>query len=424
MGLINTDEYFAIPEDITEIEDGAFAGNKKLKHIDLRNVKHVGAIAFQDCSNLETVIMSNAAVIGQGAFEFCRSLRSITFDSVTEIGAGAFSYCGMLDIPVMPRSIKQVGAAAFSHTAIRTADLHWLEEIPAALFSYCTSLTYADVSGAAVIGDEAFTGCRSLSYIRLGDTEKIGAKAFQRCDALEFARLPETLRSLGDDALAVIRDGLVVPGSVKDIGRNCLGPVDRRKQVRIYQSSLYEFRNYFRDTKTDRGEYDDEHFYLWESSIDVTVLDDRTNAPIGFLPLFSDLNSDMREALIGAFRSDNTFDYSVLDTVFMDEMKWNQRGKDRLAVMRSKYPYELSETAAEEYREYLHKHSGRIAGWAVQDGDIDTLALLFDNGLIKMEDITGLLDQAISLAASECTAFLLERRAEMNWESDPLIDEL
>ena len=221
--------YVVIPEYVTEIEDGAFAKDKSLKKIDLNNVRRIGAHAFQECTNLESVIMSNVTEIGQGAFEFCRSLRSITFENITSVGDEAFMNCSMLDIPEMPRSLTQVGAGAFSHTAIRSVDLHWLDEIPASLLSYCTSLTDADIVGAKVIGNDAFAGCRALSEVRLGELEKVGKGAFQKCDAFELVRLPDTLRYIGDDAFSVIRGGLIIPGSVSHIGKDCLGPVDRKK---------------------------------------------------------------------------------------------------------------------------------------------------------------------------------------------------
>ena len=412
-----------MPEEVTVIADRAFAKNKSLKHADLRNVRYIGAHAFQECSNLETVIMSRATVIGAGAFEFCRSLISVDFSSVTEVGEAAFSFCGMLDIPEMPASITSVGASAFSHTAIRRADLSWLDEIPAYLFGSCTSLEYADVSGAKVIGPEAFEDCRSLSYIRIDSAEKIGAKALHGCELMKFAVLPESLREIGDGAFWRVEEGLLVPRSVRQIGRNCFGPVDVRKSIRIYRSALYEFRNYFPDDRIDPFDAD-EHFYLWESSIDVTVLDDETDEVTGFLPLFSDLYISMRKALPHAFRPDNTFDYSVLDTVFYSEMRWNQKGKDRLVVRRSMYPYELAEPARTEYSDYLRKHSERIAKRAVSDRDIGVLAFLFDNELIGKDSITGILDYSIAQSASECTAFLLERQSEMSTFGDALFDEL
>ena len=412
-----------IPEYVTEIEAGAFAKDKTLKTIDLSNVRRIGAHAFQECTNLESVIMSNVTEIGQGAFEFCRSLRSITFENITSVGDEAFMNCSMLDIPEMPRSLTQVGAGAFSHTAIRSVDLHWLDEIPASLLSYCTSLTDADIVGAKVIGNDAFAGCRALSEVRLGELEKIGKGAFQKCDAFELVRLPDSLRYIGDDAFSVIRGGLIIPGSVSHIGKDCLGPVDRKKEIRIYRSSLYEFRNYFRDDRADPFD-EDEHFYLWESSIDVTVMDEQTGETIGFLPLYSDLERQLRKELTEAFRPDNTFDYSFLDEVLFSGLKWNQRCKDRHAVMRLSHPFELTRSAREEYIAYLEKHLKRIVRRAVHNRDVDMLIFLCDVGLIGRENITDVIDRSISMSASECTAFLLERQSELGCSSDPLLDEL
>jgi hypothetical protein len=417
------DECYVAPDDVTVIEEGAFAKNRILKHIDLRNVSRIGAFAFQECTNLETVIMSNVTVIEKGAFEFCRSLHSVTFGAVTDIGDSAFSFCAMLNIPEIPRSIINIGASAFSHTAIQRADLHWLEEIPPHLLSYCTSLTYADISGAESIGEGSFEGCRTLSYVKFGDVKKIEAKAFHKCDSLELACLPETLEEIGNDAFTSMRPGTIIPKSVRRIGRNCFGPVDKRKSIKIHKSLLYEFRNYF-TAERRAPEEEEEHFYLWESSIDVSVLDNETEEETGFLPLFSDLYPTMRSALIEAFRPDNTFDYSVLDTVFVAEMRWNLKGKDRLAIRRLMHPYELTSSMRMEYSDYIRRHSQRIARWAVWTHDVDNLVFLFENDLAGAIDITGLLDYSISISASECTAFLLEQQSGAGRYNDSLIDEL
>ena len=420
-----SEKNFVMPEEVTVIADGAFAKNKSLKHMDLRNVRHIGAFAFQECTGLETVIMNNAAVIEKGAFEFCRSLRSITFGNITDIGDLAFFHCGNLDIPEIPRSLTKAGAGAFSHTGLKHADLHWFEEIPSSLFSYCTSMEYADISGARVIQDDSFAGCRELSYVRFGDLEKIGARAFRKCGSLEMAVLPDTLKSIGDEAFERIRPGLVIPRSVCHIGGNCLGPVDTIKNVSIYRTMLYEFRNYFRNDRiVPEKEGEDEHFYMYESSIDVRVLDDTTEMTAGFLPLFCDLDPKMRSDLIGAFREDNTFDYRTLDTVLFSAMSWNQRCRDKVAVMRMKYPYELSEAAREEYSRYLCAHADRIARRAVWERDTEVLSYLCENDYLSSEGIVKLLDYSISLSASESTALLLECQSKLDRHDDPLLEEL
>lgn len=421
------EESIVVPEEVTAIADETFMNNKRIKNIDLRNVRYIGARAFQDCTNLESVIMRNVKVIGPQAFEFCRKLQKVTLagndaEGIAELGERAFYHCAALDIPEIPCTLTHIGARAFSHTAIRYADVHWLDAIPEALFSCCAAMEYADISGASEIGDDAFSECRELTNIIFGDVDRIGTKAFHSCELLKLEGLPETLQYIGDDAFCSIRDGFVLPKSVKHIGRNCLGPENRRKSVSIYKSSLYEFRGYFPDD--EEYEYEEEHFYLWESSIDVTILDDETDQVIGFLPLFSDLNPKLRSALAGAFRKDNTFDYSVLDTIFYDEMEWNQRGKDRLVLMRLKYPFELPMTVGEEYNEYLRKHAKRIAQRAVRDKDMELLAFLYGKELINMDNITAILDYSNKIAASECTAYLLECQSELNGHHDPLFEEL
>ena len=411
-----------IPDDVTVITEGAFMNNKKLKHIDLRNVTYIGARAFQECSMLETVVMRNAEVIGPMAFGFCRSLRSITTGDIREIGESAFLHCEKLRITEFPESITSLGAGAFSHTSVRRADLHWLEDIPESLFFCCASLEYADVSSARVIGESAFEGCESLKHMMFGSSEHIGARAFNKCGSFVPAKLPGNLKSIGENAFWSVREGLIVPKSVKNIGHDCFGPVTKSKKIQIYRSSLYDFRNYF--VVNRQSALEEEHFYLQESAIDVTVLDDETGRPVGFLPLYSDLEPGLRSALDRAFRPDNTFDYSVLDTDFYSDMIWNQRGKDRLAVMRLKYPYGLSKAACDEYTDYLTRHSGRIAERAVRAGDIEMLVFLYENGMILMEDLTVILDASISAEAYECTAFLLKCQSEMYGYSDTLFDEL
>ncbi len=411
-----------VPDDVTVIGSGAFAGNRNLIHADLRNVKHIGAGAFRECSNLESVEMNSASVIGPGAFEFCRSLRRVSFGNVTEIGDRAFLHCSMLDIPEMPRTLASVGTAAFSHTAVRSIDLHWLETIPPSLCSCCTALSYADIGGAREIGEDAFSGCRSLSRVRMDAAEKIGNRAFRKCSSFAPGALPDTLRSVGDEAFGCVRKGLTVPERVREFGRNCFGPVDTKKSIRLYGSSLYRFRDYFRD---EHGSTDTEteRFHMLESSLDVTILD-REGRMTGFLPLYVDLEPEMLRTLKNAFRDDNTFDYSVLDSVLFDGMGWNLRAKDRFAVMRLKYPFELDEAAGEAYVCYLGGHLERIVKNAVRDRDIVMLSFLCDEGLICSENILEMIDHSVSMSASECTAFLLKRRSEMDDQKDMAPEEL
>ena len=114
----------------------------------------------------------------------------------------------------------------------------------------------------------------------------------------------------------------------------------------------------------------------------------------------------------------------MLDTVFVDEMRWNMKGKDRLAISRLMHPYELTEPKRMEYSDYIRRHSKRIARWAIWTGDVDDLVFLFENDLTGDVNITELIDYSISVQASECTAVLLEQQAKTVRCSDFMIDEL
>ena len=87
-----------IPNSVTSIGDGAFAGSS-LTSIEIPNsVTSIGLGAFQSCSNLISIIIPNSlASIESYTFEGCSSLSTITIpNSVTYIGNGAFDGCSGL----------------------------------------------------------------------------------------------------------------------------------------------------------------------------------------------------------------------------------------------------------------------------------------------------------------------------------------
>ena len=72
---------FSIPEGVTEIGGGAFAGCKSLASVTIpESVTEIGWAAFYGCSSLSAVtIPSSVTEIGDSAFEGCTSLTEIRF---------------------------------------------------------------------------------------------------------------------------------------------------------------------------------------------------------------------------------------------------------------------------------------------------------------------------------------------------------
>ena len=77
-------------------------------------VTNIGDRAFAVCYNLTSIIMPDGVTsIGNSAFSGCGSLRNITIpNSIKSIGSGAFSDCGLTDI-IIPDGVVSIGSTAF-----------------------------------------------------------------------------------------------------------------------------------------------------------------------------------------------------------------------------------------------------------------------------------------------------------------------
>ena len=89
-------------------------------------------------------------------------------------------------------------------------------------------------------------------------------------------------------------------------------------------------------------------------------------------------------------------------------MSWNLRAKDRLAVMRLRYPFELNASAREGYVRYISGHLERIAHNAVRDRDIGMLSILCDEGLICSENILDVIDHAVSRVLAQDNTSIID----------------
>ena len=127
---------------LTLVETGAFE-DSQIQRIDLENVEHVGDDAFKNCKNLEEVKFSTSGLqIGDNAFYGCYRLKSVYCPKNTTLGAGAFCECRNLETVVLDEGINTVSRSSFSycfelHTLLLSEGMEKLSEL--ALFS-CQSL--------------------------------------------------------------------------------------------------------------------------------------------------------------------------------------------------------------------------------------------------------------------------------------------
>ena len=243
-----------LPETVTYIADGAFYDNDDWSaktHFELREIvlpqslKTIGKNAFYHNYYLQKIdIPAGVTEIGGGAFAKCQNLSDITirgentllhggaFGEKSGYSVGAFAgklselhqqwlyddsasdffiwqgqlldYRGTSKMPVIPDTVKVIGASAFWRSDITGVTIpSSVKLIGASAFYECASLTSVDIPGSVErIDDGAFSGCTGMTSITLHEGLKvIGDGGLRDCEGLTSLVLPEGLTTLEDSAL-------------------------------------------------------------------------------------------------------------------------------------------------------------------------------------------------------------------------------
>ena len=232
-------ESFSIPDSVTSLGSGAFAGCTGLTRMLIPNsVTSIGDSAFHSCTGLTSVtlpgsvtstgeytfygctgltsitIPNSVTCIGNGAFYGCTGLKRFTIsDSVTSIGFCAFYDCTGLTAITIPDSVKRIGEMALINTGYFNNGSNW---------------TGGSVfSGALYVGHHLIHVGDTVSgiySIRAG-TKTIACGAFDQIEKLTGVKIPASVTYL--EALSFYGcsriTSLVVDGGnpVYDSRNNC-----------------------------------------------------------------------------------------------------------------------------------------------------------------------------------------------------------
>ena len=141
-----------IPDVVTSIGYGAFAGCSSLKSITLpKDLTSIAEKTFKGCSVLSTVnIPEGVTSIGKETFEGCSVLSTVNIpESVTSIEFAAFRYCSSLSAITIPASVTSIGVATFQD---------------------CSSLSAITIPASVIsIGSYAFENCSALNSVDFAD---------------------------------------------------------------------------------------------------------------------------------------------------------------------------------------------------------------------------------------------------------------
>lgn len=182
-----------VPEGITVIGPGAFAGNEALDRVILPNtVKEIKEEAFLNCLLLQTIHFPEGLFyLGESAFENCvKLIRAQLPETLTILPRFTFNRCKLLNEVTFGSKLQEIGALAFY-------------------------------------------GCTMLGNVSFPETlRRIEDMAFYKCGGLKEIRLPESLKKLGSNifTLSGIRTAYI-DCNLDDCGMDVLSQCDKLKKL-------------------------------------------------------------------------------------------------------------------------------------------------------------------------------------------------
>ncbi|MBE7503123.1 MAG: leucine-rich repeat domain-containing protein [Verrucomicrobiales bacterium] len=182
--------HYVIPEIVTDIGYGAFAGCTGLSSVTIgKGVTHIWYRAFWGCAALTNIdIPAGVTFIAGGggeqdggpwgAFADCTSLTNVAIpDTVDSIGAFAFWNCTSLTSIAIPDAVTTIKGSTFAG---------------------CTSLTSIVIpASVTTIDHSAFSGCMALKDITIPEgVTSILYRAFSDCTSLTSIVIPDTVTTI------------------------------------------------------------------------------------------------------------------------------------------------------------------------------------------------------------------------------------
>ena len=238
-------EEITLPEFVTEIDDGVFKQWRKLKKINLENIKRIGEEAFME-TGLEEVVAPSLLEIESFAFNLCKKLTKVVIPAVKSIKHKAFENCQDLKY-IELSECKSIEDYAFSNCyklefnkEVLNMKLHQLA------FNNCRNYEVAteeklNIKGDTVIGfkNKVGTVLNIREVILPERVKKVSDRAFFKGN---FAKINiENVHMIGEDAFAFCHLLKAVDmRNVKEIGKgafyNCsklksLGDISGVKEI-------------------------------------------------------------------------------------------------------------------------------------------------------------------------------------------------
>lgn len=262
-----------ISDGVKYIGDGAFGGCSSVEHVILPDsLKYIGSSAFERCISLKDITIPNSVKnIADYAFAGCVGLKTLNLGkSIERIEQMAFVRCTSLTNLLIPDSVFEIDAAAFRDcSSIKRLILgKGVKKIEWDAFTNCTGLTEIIYNATSYNGfeedgdsspDPNYAQFKNAGKFEDGITLIIGANVAKipaglfytyASDAPKITKVNFMTNSeckhIGAFAFCGCNliEELVFPDSIKSIGSNAISNCDMLKKVHLganFESMVYPF---------------------------------------------------------------------------------------------------------------------------------------------------------------------------------------
>ena len=212
---------FKIPPYIETVGKSAFEGSHISKIEIPSTVKSIELCAFAECAELEILIFEPAIRNGQlsinsYSFNNCEKLKYVLLsDNVISIGDHAFSQCNLITHIEFPYSLEEIGSYAFENTSLSSVQLPKnLQRMGYKPFMMSNIVNIISKSPYFKVDE-------NIVY------DESGKKLLQYYGRYEKLQIRDGVEEIADYAFVCAWSlrMLVIPSSVKRIGRNILDQV-------------------------------------------------------------------------------------------------------------------------------------------------------------------------------------------------------
>ena len=235
-----------IPDRVTSIGDYAFRGCSGLTSVTIGNsVTSIGGYAFRGCSGLTSVTISDSVTsIGGEAFRDCSGLTSVTIpDSVTYIGYEAFLGCYKL-VEVINKSGLNITKGSFDNGYIAYYALNVKKDGTSDIVNKDGYLFYTYDNVNYLLAYVGLNTDLTLPDDYNGQIYKLYKRAFDGCSGLTSVTIGNSVTSIDDGAFYGCSGltSVTIPDSVTSIGDRAFSGCSGLKNI-TYTGTIADWRN-------------------------------------------------------------------------------------------------------------------------------------------------------------------------------------